>query len=151
MKQFHLYKIGESYLYVLQTIDNKKGIDILAIREDTPNIIFPMYSPTFKNYEDLGIPSIDKLKSINPYFLMSIQVSQILCGVLQDMTNNNLRDYIKTQIMQLHISNFTSICTNTDLLTMSINRSLPQFSGALKKYVKNRIHSTESNETDTRD
>ena len=151
MKQFHLYKIKEKYLYVLQVINNKKGIDILAIREDTPNIIFPMYSPTFKDYKDLGIPSIDKLKNINPYFLMSIQVSQTLCGVLQDVTNNHLRDYIKNQIMQLHISNFVSARVNTDLLTMSINRSLPQFRGALKKYVENRIHSAKPDETDKRD
>jgi hypothetical protein len=144
MKQSHLYKIKETYLYVLQTVNDKNSMDILAIRGDIPYIIFPMYSSTFKKYEDLGIPSVDTLKSIDPYFLTCIQVSQILCGDLFVLSSNNLREYIREYILDMNISS-RQTQGNIDLLTMSINRSRALNMEELRKYVANRIHNSSTN------
>lgn len=141
MKQFHLYKINEIYLYVLQTIDNKNGMDILAIRSDIPYIVFPMYSPTFKKCESLGIPSINILKNINPYFLACIQVSQMVCGDLFNMTNGALKEYIREYVLHMNISDRQNN-EGIDLLTMSVNRSRSLSMEELRKYVADRIYNS---------
>jgi len=139
MKQFHLYKIDKIYLYVLQTIDDKNNIDILAIRNDVPYIIFPMYSSTFKKYKDLGIPSVDTLNAIDPYFLTCIQVSQIVCENMFNLTTNNIREYIKENILNINLCNRANRNRDIDLLIMSINRSQLLNLEELQKYVTDRV------------
>jgi len=143
MKQFHLYKINEAYLYVLQTVGSKDGMDILAIRSDAPYIIFPMYSPTFKKYEDLGIPSINILKSIDPYFLTCIQVSQLVCGDVFALSSGVLREHIREYILHMNVSDRRT--QGIDLVVMSINRSQSLSMEELRKYVADRIYSSNAN------
>jgi len=143
MKQFHLYKIDKTYLYVLQTIDDKNDMDILAIRGDVPYIIFPMHSSTFKKYEDLGIPSVDTLKAIDPCFLTCIQISQIMCENMFNLTTANIKKYIKDYMLDMNLCNRTN--RDIDLLTMSINRSQLLSLEELQKYVKDRIYNSNTN------
>ena len=137
MQTFHLYKIENNYLYVLQALDNKNDMDILAIRADFPHTVFPMYSPTFKKYEDLGIPSVTTLKEINPYFLSCIQTAHLICGHLHGGLGNRVKEYAKDYIVRLHSSNNSPFET-IELLAMSINRSQILNMEGLKNYVEDR-------------
>jgi hypothetical protein len=95
MEAHRLYKIEtpiEYYLYVLQKRDYVDSMDILAIRSDFAEGIFPLYSPGIEYKEDLGYPTPKTLININHNFYTTIKTAIICCNL--NFKGNNLRENV---------------------------------------------------------
>lgn len=96
MKAHCLYKIEteaplEYYLYVLQKKNYTDSMDILAIRSDFAEGIFPLYSPGIEYKEDLGYPTQQMLININHVFYTAIKTAIVCC---MNFKGNSLRENV---------------------------------------------------------
>lgn len=139
MEAHRLYKIQtpiEYYLYVLQKRNYVDSMDILAIRSDFAEGIFPLYSPGIEYEEDLGYPTPKMLININSNFYAAIKTAIICCNL--NFKGSNLRErigmFLRENISALcyddmsNIQNGNPLPLNTKTqhtIFASINRTMP--------------------------
>lgn len=154
MKTRHLYEIEQLdpipnyFLYVLQKKDYMdSSMDILAIRSDFANGIFPSYSPEIEYKRDLGCPTVQMLINVNTKFYVNIRIATVCCSLgcsrnLSEQAVMFLKDNISATCYNDigQIRNGIEISNNAQThhaLAASINRIIGLEEATA--YVQNRI------------